>query len=370
MVRCRGFTNRDKDMTALLEGEAGCSVQGFCDKWGMRLDQLGVVRVKLNKKRERMGLPPLPALAVGWRKYDKYHGLDVKAVVVTQDSDDDYDPEDVARELWEGWRRETNKYIQKEKNQYKKGLRIDTGVPIGIGIFGDPHIDSLGCDIAAIEADAKLIADTPWAYGGIPGDLNDYSRLQKFGAMNNQPPPNLGSALILYFMKLFHGKLLFAMTGNHDEWITRCSSFEPLREISKKVKARFSNYRMHLDLIVGKEKYVIFSQHQYLYNSTLNLSHGVFRMIERCDACPADIDVGIIAHSHVRDIEIRERKGRRVIALRPGTYKVVDKLFARKGMNSHRGGVGIVLWPDEHRVEAFDSIKNMCEFLNILRKAV
>jgi hypothetical protein len=99
-------------------------------------------------------------------------------------------------------------------------VKINTPGPIGLMLFGDPHIDNYGCDFNLLESHLKLAATrSRYLFAGNIGDVTDnwVGRLQRIYASS---PTTVKDAWRLAEWMLTGAGVewLFLIRGNHDVW--------------------------------------------------------------------------------------------------------------------------------------------------------
>ena len=113
-------------------------------------------------------------------------------------------------------------------------LRIDikTPGPVGLMIFGDPHIDNPGCDFSLLKSHLEIAASrSGYVYAGNIGDLQDnwIGRLERLYADTTINAKEIW-ALVEWMMKGAGVRWTWLARGNHDLW---CGRNDPLDWIAK-----------------------------------------------------------------------------------------------------------------------------------------
>ena len=119
--------------------------------------------------------------------------------------------------------------VERRKKQYQKKaafeeatklipVKVKIDGPIGVLVFGDPHVDDDGTDLEALERHARLVAETPGLFAGNIGDTtnNWTGRLARLYAEQSTSAEE-ASALAEWFVNLT-SDWLFIIGGNHDCW--------------------------------------------------------------------------------------------------------------------------------------------------------
>ncbi len=78
-----------------------------------------------------------------------------------------------------------------------------------------------------------------------------------------------------------------------------------------------------------------------------------------------DVDFGWVGHVHQSAVEHFERAGKDIIAVVSGTYKERDKWASqnRIGGRGQQGGIALMLYPGERRMEAFKDIQTAVDLM-------
>jgi len=113
-------------------------------------------------------------------------------------------------------------------------VRVDlkTPGPVGLMIFGDPHIDNPGCDFAMLERHMRIAAERPdTIFAGNIGDLRDnwIGRLERLYSDTTISAKETW-ALVEWMMKGAGVNWTWLVRGNHDAW---AGINDPLDWISK-----------------------------------------------------------------------------------------------------------------------------------------
>jgi len=106
--------------------------------------------------------------------------------------------------------------------------------PIGIMVFGDPHVDNEGCDWGTLFEHVKLARDTKGVLAACVGDMQDnwVGRLQKLYAKSTM---EASDAWRLSQWLLESMQWIALCGGNHDQW-SHAPGVDPLAWISKQAE--------------------------------------------------------------------------------------------------------------------------------------
>ena len=120
-------------------------------------------------------------------------------------------------ELLETKRKLSRRKIDAHQQSNLIDVKVSIDGPIGLVIYGDPHLDDDACDIVRFENDLNLVERTEGLMGGHLGDLtnNWVGRLvTKFG----DQLATRRHAKMLIDWALKGRSNLFVVSGNHDLW--------------------------------------------------------------------------------------------------------------------------------------------------------
>jgi len=117
-------------------------------------------------------------------------------------------------------RDESARVIEADEARKLIPVTINTPGPVGLMIFGDPHIDDPGCDFARLESHLKIAAARPkYLFAGNIGDVqnNWIGRLERLHAKQGTTTSDAWR-LVEWMMTGAGVNWLFLIRGNHDVW--------------------------------------------------------------------------------------------------------------------------------------------------------
>lgn len=220
--------------------------------------------------------------------------------------------------------------------------------PVGIAMFGDPHIDDKGCAWGDLERDVALVRDTP---GFLAVDVGDNSnnwvgRLMKLYADQEVTPRQ---ALVLIEWLFTQLPWLILELGNHDGWNTEKGDPVELMHRLMKLSGIFSDggstrVELHLPTGCSAKMHV---RHDFPGQSQFNPAHAMVRQTlfdyrDHILICGHRHQSGYIPIWH-NDPEPRLCHG-----FRCGTYKDFDNFARTKGFKDENWArsMGAVINPD------------------------
>lgn len=245
--------------------------------------------------------------------------------------------------------------------------------PIGIAFLSDVHVGGGGVDLARFRADVGTISRTPNLYAVFNGDLLENTKPQLksatalYSAQFANPKEQYGYALSR--MALCRDKWLVINQGNHDQFDFRVAGIDRLEMLAHQLGVPYrTEAGATIKLTVGEQPYVIVAKHDHKGKSQLNKSNSQRRLWDEWPHEWENADVVALAHLHEPLVEHVMRKGREVVYLRSGSYKVVDAWAESGGYKPAYGVPVVIFWPGERKVLAFPGslFAEACEYLSRL----
>jgi len=246
------------------------------------------------------------------------------------------DPERPISEILATKRQRAARTMDAHKDRTLVPIRIDDAGPIGIALFGDPHLDDPGCDFPLFESHLKMVRETDGMYAACVGDyINNWSR--RLAHLHADQDITASEAWRLIDWMLDACEWLFLIGGNHDAW-TRANDL--LAEKCKTAGVLLEYHRARFEVLVGKGKHRcaprLFCAHDFPGRSQYSNAFGA----AKTGLWQYDDDLLVCGHIHAygyqeqaRVIGAREpdRRGNTIKALRLGSYKVVDDFAKARG---------------------------------------
>jgi len=138
----------------------------------------------------------------------------------------------------------------------------------------------------------------------------------------------------------------------HEGWMKKKAGWAVYRELFEGIDVPLLINGGYLDINVGEQKYRLSMFHKPKYWSSLNKTHGGYRLMDRV----ANSEIIFTSHYHQASIGQEERynppftKDTAVVA--SGTCKIMDHWgLANFGTNGTRGFQGIILYADRHKFQ-------------------
>lgn len=254
-------------------------------------------------------------------------------------------------------------------------MTINTKKPIGIVFSGDWHLGDAGVDYRSWLKDVETVINHDRLFIADLGDDRQNVRSFKVlqAVLEQALTPKEQGLMVrgLVDELTAKNKLLCKVDGNHDVEFDERVFGEALQYyLLQNMKApRFRNKGL-MFLEVGDETYAIYVFHKTRFRSIYRSAHGAWR--EWQFGYPADIVAG--GHDHQPAFEmlpnytmardVGKDFGGMTFLIKCGTYQ--DSKYGWKYF--HNGGrpetITAVLWPDEHRMQAFLSIQDAVKFLD------
>jgi len=197
--------------------------------------------------------------------------------------------------------------------------------PIGLLVFGDPHIDDDGCDLERLRAHSDL-THIPAVWGCNIGDTtnNWVGRLARLYA-DQGTSAKQAWALAEWFVK--RTRWLFLIGGNHDAW---SGEGDPLKWICRQQDALYQSSEVRLGLAFPNGREVIVNaRHDFAGRSQWNPAHGVMKAA----TMGVRDHVLMCGHKHVSGYAVLKdpESGRAIHTLQIASYKVYDRYAIERG---------------------------------------
>jgi transposase len=250
-------------------------------------------------------------------------------------------------------------------------LKVKENKPIGICWFGDPHVDSDGCNWPLLEEHAGICAETPGMYGASLGDVTDnwVGRLTRLYAHSEQSRASAIQGAEIFISKLGIRWLLL-IRGNHDMWSGNKRN-DPLAWM-KRGPAPMEDWQAQFELAFPNGvKHPIHASHHFAGHSWFHPMHGQIR--QTLEDGRAELLVS--GHTHefgMMKIAMPKRGTLHWLGKARG-YKFIDPHADIHGYGSFDEGASLVSVHNPHattkagRLKLFDDVAEAAEFLTFLR---
>jgi len=235
---------------------------------------------------------------------------------------------------------------------------------VTLNFMGDLHVGHPSTHYTRIQEEVQAIKENPTGYAVLLGDLIDHMHWNpgQFEQME-QTPEQISYAQALMRELAQEGKLLLAVEGNHDQWLTR-GGYNLYRDLpAQGVHATNGPVQMEATVQQGKDEqeYRLGMSHLLPGHSIYNPTHPQMRA-EREIFRGADVVVS--GHTHRKGNSrtyVNEWGGvRSVDMINIGAYKPTDGWLKSKGYKpqSHEQmyGTAVKLMPGEKYVIVIDDI--------------
>jgi len=245
--------------------------------------------------------------------------------------------------------------------------------PLGIMLYGDPHLDNRGTNWPLLIEHVKLVQDTPGVMAACVGDLTDnwVGRLQRLYSETDCLTTDAWK-LSRWFLEC--QPFLCIVGGNHDAW-AHSSGVDPLGWISKDADVYAYaadelyitlNWRDRDDL--EPVRWVL--RHDFKGRSIYHPTHGPNRaaMIQYPLA-------NLLTAGHIHtwgELNCEQANGRVCKSIRVGSYKTIDSYAREKQFTANVYGSGVFICIDPHstgpdRITIHWDPAKGCQYLTWLR---
>lgn len=267
---------------------------------------------------------------------------------------------------WQQAEENAVEHLEAWQEKQSAAFRLDG--PVGIVFVSDQHISpGTLIDFKRMREDAELIRETPHLKAVLGGDGVD-NHLKHFAAILAQrSTPDDQYELFDHYLGMFGDRGVLAMiNGNHDKWTVEKAGIDVTRMLARARKIVYNPSALKINLIVGKQPYMIVCRHQYRFNSSFNQGHTVKQLWAMGFH---DFDIGCVCHHHEAHVESFERHGVTRWACRPGSYQYATAYSNQYGYNPAKPTCPtFVLHPAERQIIGFRDVRDALPTLDYLRR--
>lgn len=172
--------------------------------------------------------------------------------------------------------------------------------PITIIPISDAHLGSLMCNKKKILETIELILNNDNVYTILMGDQLETATKQSVGLGVYEEEMNLEEQIATAYAYLKPladaGKILGALTGNHEMRVAYTTSLNPTKLLAQQLGIPYLGYQAYISLRVGTQVYSIFAHHGTGGGSTPAGKLNAVRKLNRV----AMADVYLSGHTHAR----------------------------------------------------------------------
>lgn len=182
-----------------------------------------------------------------------------------------------ATEFTGAMERKRQRFSQKKaKGNWRKPTLVHVAPgPFILKVFGDPHLDSDGCDIDLFANEWGKMDETAGVYGLCVGDwFNNWVRSLSH-LWRNEGDPSDAWVIFSHLMEENGGALLAACSGNHDDWTH--APYDPIELMMRQYGVRYRMGAISLAVYNGNETYTVAMRHKWRGNSMYSAAHGLLR---------------------------------------------------------------------------------------------
>ena len=336
---------------AVADWEAGVTASDVGRKYGVSRSTASGWREKWRREKPFVQSESLKDMELAARRSAiKVHAEDAEP--------DSYPIQDI-------WRRaesENARRINQALAGAKFRLSIDTDHPIALAFVSDQHISvGTSVDLKRMREDAEFIAASNDVYAILGGDGIDGHIKHKSAIIGARSTPDDQWRLYEYYLQILAEKVLVAISGNHDHWLSQIGGVDMVRWLAEKNRLRYSPHAAFVELTVGQTAYRICVAHQYRFNSAMNLTHSPKQMLNFGEY---DFDIGAVCHQHEHAQESFRRRGLVRWVCRPGSYQIQTDYSAQYGFPLTRPTCPTaVLFPGQRKIVGFDDVRDAVAYL-------
>jgi hypothetical protein len=241
------------------------------------------------------------------------------------------------------------RYAKRQAHEAAKRLidvRVGIEGPVGIVFFGDPHVDSAGCDWIALERDVNICRDTPGILAVSVGDARD-NWVGRLMALYANAETTAKQSLTLIEWLFTQIPWLLTIGGNHDKWHGEGGDAAEIMHRLRSLPGLYENDGARLRLnLPGGASFNMHVRHDFPGSSMFNGGHAfvretLFGYRDHILAC---------GHRHASAyIPIWHNDPERLCqGFRCGSYKSIDDFAKERHLKQENWApsMGVVVHPD------------------------
>jgi hypothetical protein len=249
-------------------------------------------------------------------------------------------------------------------------VRVKMTGPIGVTVFGDPHLDDNGTDITAVERDIRLVKGTQGMFAGNIGDTSNnwVGRLKHLHGSQSTTEREAWKLVEWFVQEL---PWLFFLDGNHGAW---SGAGNPVDWMLSNANSIHDDMEARMELAFPNGmKSTIFARHDFPGHSQWNESHGLNKA---ASLGGYDDSLLLAGHKHTGAYNILKNPKTGVLShcVRVAGYKVWDKYAKDHFLYDRRisESAAIIFNPevaptDPRHIQVFFSVEEGCDFLKFKR---
>ena len=255
-----------------------------------------------------------------------------------------------------------------EVAQKECNIKINTQDPVAITFFGDTHIGNYETDHARLLESFKKIKSTRNMFMAFTGDIADNMSWVRENGISQATTEIMQGEIAMQAMSELDeaGKVLFQLDGNHDHFVR--SFMETYFGKVTYPLLGINHGTAHIQ--VGDQNYDVLAFHKItMGNSSMSPFLRCQRALEYFNP---NADIVVAGHTHRLAVGryamgVDGSKKMRTM-IETGTMKP-EEFFQRSQGNVRTSqfdycGAGVILFPDQHRIEAYDNLDSLTDGLN------
>lgn len=257
-----------------------------------------------------------------------------------------------------------------EKERKLIPVKIRQKGPIGLTIFGDPHVDDDGCDMPRLMRDVETVNSTPGMVAGNIGDVQN-GWVGRLAHLWGEQSTSKRQAWQLTEWLITAVPWLFLTKGNHDLW---SGTGDPLNWMKMSGGGVMDDWSTRLGLQFPNGREIrINARHDFPGHSMWNPAHAMSKA-----AMTGFRDHVLIAgHKHTSAYNIVMDPTNDMLShcIRVGGYKLIDTYARVGGFLKHNFAPScvIIIDPDAENetdlIQVFWSVQKGAEYLTHLRES-
>jgi hypothetical protein len=220
-------------------------------------------------------------------------------------------------------RRDKAFQAKKAQHNYEKMINVKVRVegPIGLGLFGDWHVDDDGTDVALLDRHLDIFSNgQSGLFAGLLGDLYN-NWVGGLARLWSEQSTNSEEARALMEEFLTRANYLFAVQGNHDAWAGHNNIIDYMIRNQTQINAK-SRAKLRLNFPNGRAC-GIYAAHDFPGRSPVDETYGIKKRALADGTC--DIYCAGDTHTSGYGVGVHGGTQKPFHAIRIASYKSIDR---------------------------------------------
>lgn len=249
-------------------------------------------------------------------------------------------------------------------------VKVKIDGPFGLALFGDPHVDDDGTDIALLQRHVDMVNRTEGLFGANVGDYSN-NWVGRLARLYGEQSVSAAESWVLVEWLITAVPWMFLIGGNHDCW---SGAGDPVKWMARSARVSYEAHGMRLGLETPTGRVIrVNARHDFSGKSQWNTAHGPSKAAQM----GWRDHLLVCGHTHQSGYQIVRDPASGLLshALRVGSYKTFDRYADEKGLPNQTVSpcVVVIVQPtrnddDPGLITVFHDVEMGADVLKFLRK--